>query len=122
MQTVMHTPNFQAGAQAAGIEGDPIERIVDLIAAGPQSGDQLFDINGLRRRIFTPMETGADANIELVFYVIADDIPIFLLDVCFAGEALELAKTDLNDLASTLLQIESEYRASVRNKIVQFRK
>ena len=65
----------------------------------PTRGQQALGIEGLYLHSLARAETGADDDLEVLAYVTGDDIPVFLLDICFAGEPLRLTNPERVELA-----------------------
>jgi hypothetical protein len=122
MRTVIETPAFLEAAENAGVEGDVLDQVVDLIAFGTTLGEPALDIDGLCSHGLRRAETGADEDLEILTYSAGDDIPLFLLDICFAGDPLQLARRDHIELAAALSEIGMEYRTGARAKVVELRK
>jgi hypothetical protein len=119
---MVETLTFAAAAKRAGVAGDILDRVIDLIAATPTDVEPTLGIEGLYLLSLARGETGADDDLEALVYIAGDDIPVFLLDICFAGEPLRLTSRERVELAETLIEIATEYRASARSKVVEFRK
>jgi len=121
MHTIVQTPSFASGAVRTGLTEVILDRVIDAIALAPQTGDLVLEIDGLHIRVLSREMTGAEDDVEVLFYFAADDIPVFLLEICFVGEPLSLTKRERAELAETLSQIAAEYRASARAKIIEFK-
>jgi hypothetical protein len=122
MHAIVETQTFAQGATRAAVSGAVLDRVIDCVAATPRRGQQALGIEGLYLHSLARAETGADDDLEVLAFVAGDDIPVFLLDICFAGEPLRLTNPERVELAETLAEIATEYRASARSKIIQFRK
>ncbi len=122
MHAIAETQTFAEAAARVGVAGEVLDRTIDCVSATPTRGQQALGIDGLYLHSLARAETGADDDLEVLAYVAGDDIPVFLLDICFAGEPLRLTNPERVELAETLSEIARQYRASARSKIIQFRK
>jgi hypothetical protein len=121
VHAVVQTPSFLKGAERAGLTDVVVDRIVDAVAAAPHGDETLFAIEGLCRRLLRHTETGAEEDLEVLHYFAGDDIPVFLLEISFAGEALQVTKRQRVELSETLSEIATHYRASARAKVIEFK-
>lgn len=122
MHALASTPDYDAQAEHLQLEDAILARIDVDVGTRPQAGKELYGIPGLRVRTLDPVVTGADGPIDVVTYYAGDDIPVFLLDICFTGEVLRLTASEKLDLADILFGIASDYRAHQTTKIVEFPK
>jgi hypothetical protein len=122
MHTIVEAPTFLEGAEKAGVVDDVLDRVNDSIAFAPTRGERALGLEGLCLRSLPRAETGAEADLEVLFYFVSEDIPLFLLDICFAGDPLYLTKRDHIELAAVLSAIATEYRASARAKVIELRR
>lgn len=122
MRTVAETPTFLEGAEKTGVVDDVLDRVVDSNAFAPTRGERALEIEGLYLRSLPRAEKGAEEDLEVLVYFAGEDIPVFLLDICFAGDPLHLTKRDHIELAAVLSEIATEYRASARAKVVELRR
>jgi hypothetical protein len=122
MHAVLETPTFADGAQRIGLSGEVLDRVIDLISSNPQGGEDPLGIDGLRCRRLSTAETGIDAELDVMFFFVATDVPIFLLDVYFSGEEVILTQQQRLKMTAELSSIADTYRANVRAKVLELRK
>jgi len=117
----METPTFAEGAEKIGLRGDELDRVIDAVAADPARGDEL-KVDGVRCRRVPPSESGMEADIDVVFFLAAPDVPIFLLDVYLSGEEVMLSRQERLEMSKALSSVADAYRTNARSKVVELRK
>lgn len=111
MQTVIETPTFIADAKAAGVTGDELATIIDLIATNPQSGDVIVGTGGARKVRIGGKGKGKSGGYRVVTFFAAPDIPVFLLALVSKGQRADISQADRNALRVILGHLASDYRA-----------
>jgi hypothetical protein len=121
MHTVLETPSFANSARSQGLTEDEKFAIVKAIADDPQKGDVIKGTGGARKIRFGGKGKGKRSAFRVVTYYVADDIPVFLLDLYSKGEKINLSQSERNELKKLLGGIANDYRRSTRAKVAQLR-
>jgi len=121
MHTVIETPTFLADCHDARLAEDAVAEMVRAIAADPLAGDLIPGTGGARKRRFAGRGKGKSGGYRTVSYFASDDVPVLLLALIDKGERANLSQAERNELRKELAGYTSDYRASVRQRVVQLR-
>jgi hypothetical protein len=116
MQVVVETMMFLRRAEACGVSGDERAKIVDYIAANPQSGDVIPGTGGARKLRFAAPGRGKRGGYRIITFYGGADIPVFLLSMFTKNEQSDLSQTAKNDLKKILKAIPESYRRTTNEK------
>jgi hypothetical protein len=122
MRTVIETPTFLADCRNAGLSEDEVSEIVRAISLEPFIGDLMPGTGGARKRRFGGRGKGKSGGYRTVSYFAGEDVPVLLLALIDKGERADLSQAERRELRRELAGYASDYRASVRRRVVQLRK
>jgi hypothetical protein len=121
MHTVIETPEYLQDAKDAGLSGDEMAAIIQIIASDPKAGDLMVGTGGARKLRFAAGGKGKRGGVRTVHYFGGDDVPIFMLAVIKKGDRDNLSKAECNALKKELQGIVDAYRTSVKARAVKRR-
>jgi hypothetical protein len=121
MHTVIETPEYLQDAKDAGLSGDEMTAIIQIIASDPKAGDLMVGTGGARKLRFAAGGKGKRGGVRTVHYFGGDDVPIFMLAVIKKGDRDNLSKAECNALKKELQGIADAYRTSVKARAVKRR-
>ena len=121
MHTVIETPEYLQDAKDAGLSGDEMAAIIQIIASDPKAGDLMVGTGGARKLRFAAGGKGKRGGVRTVHYFGGDDVPIFMLAVIKKGDRDNLSKAECNALKKELQGIADAYRTSVKARAVKRR-
>jgi hypothetical protein len=122
MHTVIETPTFLADCRQAGVAEYEVAEMVRAIAADPLAGDLIPGTGGARKRRFGGRGKGKSGGYRTVSYFAGEDMPVLLLALIDKGERADLSQAERHELRRELAGYASDYRTSVRRRVVQLRK
>ena len=99
-----------------------MSEIVRAISLEPFIGDLMPGTGGARKRRFGGRGKGKSGGYRTVSYFAGEDVPVLLLALIDKGERADLSQAERRELRSELAGYASDYRASVRRRVVQLRK
>jgi Protein of unknown function (DUF1044). len=114
MHTVIETPEYLQDAKDAGLSGDAMAAIIQIIASDPKAGDVMVGTGGARKLRFAASGKGKRGGVRTVHYFGGDDVPVFMLAVIKKGDRDNLSKAECNALRKELQGIADAYRKSVK--------
>ena len=114
MHTVIETPEYLQDAKDAGLSGDAMAAIIQIIASDPKAGDVMVGTGGARKLRFAASGKGKRGGVRTVHYLGGDDVPVFMLAVIKKGDRDNLSKAECNALRKELQGISDAYRKSVK--------
>jgi len=114
MHTVIETADYLQDAKDAGLSGDEMAAIIQIISSDPKAGDVMVGTGGARKLRFAASGTGKRGGVRTVHYFGGDDVPVFMLAVIKKGDRDNLSKTECNALRKELQVIADAYRTSVK--------
>jgi hypothetical protein len=118
MQTIIQTPTFLADCHGAGLSDEEVSEIVRAISLEPMIGDIIPGTGGARKRRFPGRGKGKSGGYRTVSYFAADDVPVLLLALINKGARANLSQAERNELRKELAGYASDYRESVRKRVV----
>ena len=121
MHTVIETPEYLQDAKDAGLSGDAMAAIIQIIASDPKVGDVTVGTGGARKLRFAAGGKGKRGGVRTVHYFGGDDVPVFMLAVIKKGDRDNLSKAECNALRRELQGIADAYRTSVKARAVKRR-
>ena len=121
MHTVIETPEYLQDAKDAGLSGDEMAAIIQIIASDPKAGDLMVGTGCARKLRFAAGGKGKRGGVRTVHYFGGDDVPIFMLAVIKKGDRDNLSKAECNELKKELQGIADAYRTSVKARVVKRR-
>ena len=104
------TRAFRRAASVAGMNDDEIASVVDLVAAKPESGEEIPGTGGCRKIRFAGRGKGKSGDYRVITFFSGAVWPVFLLTVFSKGERSDLTQAERNMLRSTRKQIIASYR------------
>jgi hypothetical protein len=122
MHTVIETPTFLTGCRHAGLSEDDLAEIVRAISSDPLAGDLIPGAGGARTRRFAGRGKGKSGGYRTVSYFAGDDVPVVLLALIDKGERANLSPGERAEMKKGLAGYASDYRASVRRRVVMLGK
>jgi hypothetical protein len=122
MHTVIQTPAFLADCRRAGLGEEEVSEIVRAISLEPWLGDLMPGTGGARKRRFAGRGKGKSGGYRTVSYFAGQDVPVLLLALVDKGERADLSRAERDELRKELAGYASDYRASVRRRVVQLRR
>jgi len=114
MHTVIETADYLQDAKDAGLSGDEMAAIIQIISSDPKAGDVMVGTGGARKLRFAASGTGKRGGVRTVHYFGGDDVPVFMLAVIKKGDRDNLSKAECNALRKELQVIADAYRTSVK--------
>ncbi|MGA3311060.1 MAG: type II toxin-antitoxin system RelE/ParE family toxin [Xanthobacteraceae bacterium] len=121
MHTVIQTPTFLADCRNAGLSEDDLSEIVGAISSEPLAGDLIPGTGGARKRRFAGRGKGKSGGYRTVSYFAGEDVPVLLLALIDKGERANISKAERRELRKELAGYASDYRQSVRKRVVALR-
>ena len=121
IHTVIETPEYLQDAKDAGLSGDAMAAIIQIIASDPKVGDVMVGTGGARKLRFAASGKGKRGGVRTVHYFGGDDVPVFMLAVIKKGDRDNLSKAECNALRRELQGIADAYRTSVKARAVKRR-
>ena len=121
MHTVIQTSTFLADCRNAGLSEDDVSEIVGAISSEPLAGDLMPGAGGARKRRFAGRGKGKSGGYRTVSYFAGDDVPVLLLALIDKGERANISQAERRELRRELAGYASDYRASVRKRVVALR-
>jgi hypothetical protein len=113
MHTVIETADYLQDAKDAGLSGEEMAAIIEIISSDPKAGDVMVGTGGARKLRFGVGSTGKRGGVRTVHYFGGDDVPVFMLAVIKKGDRDNLSKAECNALRKELQGIANAYRMSV---------
>ena len=100
MHSVIETNAYIAAAADAGMGGDEMAAVVDVLAANPEAGDIMPGCGGARKLRVARPGKGKSGGYRVITYFAGADVPVFLLTVFAKNEKANLTKGERNTLAT----------------------
>jgi hypothetical protein len=122
LHSVIETGVYLASAKGAGMTEGERATIVDVIAADPLAGDVIPGSGGARKVRFAGHGKGKSGGYRVITYFVAEDVPVFLLDVYGKGQKTNLSKAELNEFRTILGKLGPAWRESARRRAAAMRK
>lgn len=122
MHAVIETPMFIADCRHAGLTEDSVSDMILAIASDPLAGDLIPGTGGARKRRFAGRGKGKSGGYRTVSYFAGDDVPVLLLALVDKGERADISQGGRVHLKQELAGYSSDYRVSVRNRVVALRR
>jgi hypothetical protein len=114
MHTAIETADYLQDAKDAGLSGEEMATIIEVISSNPQAGDVMVGTGGARKLRFAAGGTGKRGGVRTVHYFGGDDVPLFMLAVIKKGDRDNLSKAERNAVRKELQGIADAYRVSVK--------
>jgi hypothetical protein len=114
MHTVIETADYLQDATDAGLSGEEMATIIEVISSNPKAGDVMVGTGGARKLRFAAGGRGKRGGVRTVHYFGGDDVPVFMLAVIKKGDRDNLSKAECNALRKELQGIADAYRISVK--------
>lgn len=116
MHCVLETHAFQKGCKEIGVTEEDVYNMTIFIAQNPDAGDLIKGTGGARKIRFPLGSKGKSGGCRVITYYVAEDIPVFLLDIFSKSEKINLSKKERNELKEILDGLAEDYRESVKRK------
>jgi hypothetical protein len=89
MHTVIETADYLQDAKDAGLSGEEMAAIIEIISSDPKAGDVMVGTGGARKLRFGVGGTGKRGGVRTVHYFGGDDVPVFMLAVRRSRQSIE---------------------------------
>lgn len=89
---------------------DELRAAIDAIAADPRKGAVIPESGGLRKLRFAVGSRGKSGGVRIIYLHIAEDAPVYLLEVFGKGEKADLTRAERNALAKVAHAIVALHR------------
>jgi hypothetical protein len=122
MHCVAETQPFRRAADKAGMTEDEINRLKVFLSENPDAGDLIVGTGGARKLRFAKPGGGKSSGYRVITYYVADDIPIFLMDVYAKGERVSLSAADKNEFRNALSSFADDYRETMKRKVTEMKR
>jgi hypothetical protein len=122
VHVVIQTAAFLADCREAGLSEDDVSEIVTAISQEPFAGDLIPGTGGARKRRFAGRGKGKSGGYRTVSYFTGDDVPVLMLALIDKGERADISPAERRELKKELAGYASDYRESVRRRVVELRK
>ena len=103
---MVETPAYLSAATQAGITDAERARIVNLLAAAPDSGDIMESTGGARKLRVAGRGRGKSGGYRVITFHGDPTTPVFLITVFGKGERDNLAKAERNALAALTARLK----------------
>lgn len=117
MHSVVETPDYLADAKAAGLTDDERTAVVDRLAKDPEAGDEIKGTGGARKVRFAGRGKGKSGGYRVITFYSGRDVPVFLLNVFFKGERVDLTQAERNALKAELAGLVRDYKKGARRHV-----
>jgi hypothetical protein len=121
VHTVIETPAFLASAADEGIGEEERTAMVAYIAAHPTAGDVMQGTGGARKLRFAGRSKGKSGGYRAITFHVAEDIPVFLLDVYAKDSQANLSKAQRNELRKLLTALPRVWRQNRAARVADLR-
>lgn len=122
MHCVTETHSFHRAAENAGMTEDERIRLKNLLSENPNAGDLIEGTGGARKLRFGKAGRGKSSGYRVITYYVAEDIPVFLMDVYAKGERVNLSERDKVSLKKQLSSFAYDYRAMISRKVTDMKR
>ncbi len=116
MQTVIETRSYLAQAADLGLSEDELKEIADFFANEPDAGELVKGTGGARKARVAGRGKGKSGGYRVTAFYVAEDVPVFLLDIFSKGDKENLTKAERNEVEKYLEGLIDDYRKSVRDR------
>lgn len=117
VHSVVETPDYLADAKAAGLTDDERVAIVGRLAEDPEAGDEIRGTGGARKVRFAGRGKGKSGDYRVITFYSGQDVPVFLLNVFFKGERVDLTQAERNALKAELAGLVRDYKKGARRHV-----
>lgn len=114
MISVVETPDYLADSKAAGLTEAERIKIVDFLMANPTAGAEIPGTGGARKVRFAGRGKGKSGGYRVITFYSGDDVPVFLLNIFYKGDRVDLTQAERNALRKELADLADDYRKGVR--------
>ena len=114
MHAVAELVGFAKDAEAAGMCGEELRRLIDRLAANPQAGDLIVGTGGARKVRVAGRGKGRSGGFRVISYFAGEDLPVFLVTVFAKGDRADLSAAERAEIKRELAHLASEYRKGRR--------
>jgi hypothetical protein len=90
---------------------DERSAVVDLVAADPECGDRIPEGGGIRKVRVGLGGRGKRGGARVIYFYHHDRMPVFLLTAFAKNERVDLARTEIHELAKAVKAIAKSYGA-----------
>ncbi len=118
MQAVVEMQGFQRSAAHAGMTEDEIIRVVDILAANPEAGDEIKGTGGCRKVRVAGRGKGKSGGYRVITFFSGPAIPLFLLYAYSKADRSDLEGAQRADLKRLTKVLLDEYRGARRLRSV----
>ena len=98
MQAVLETSAFSRRADAL-LPREERAELIETLARDPLAGDVIPGLGGVRKLRFAPKGRGKSGAFRVIYYVLADDVPILALLLYGKNEQGDLSPTQRKTVA-----------------------
>lgn len=110
MHTVALTRSFETAAKEAGLSGDDVNDIVDMLAKNPEAGDEVVGTGGCRKVRIAGRGKGKSGGYRTITFYSGEAMPVYLITVFSKGEKSTLTGREAGALKVIAKAIVSEHR------------
>lgn len=114
MQTVVEMPEFIRCAKKLNLLDEEREQIVDLIAAQPNSGDEISGTGGMRKLRFGGKGKGKSGGYRVITFFTGPDIPVFLVTIYGKSQKENITEAEKKIMKTLSGAIIEAYKRSKR--------
>jgi hypothetical protein len=114
--TVVETERFSRRVIDSGLSDDDRQKLVDHLAASPQSGAIIPGTGGVRKLRWAAKGKGKRGGVRVIYYFAGEDIPLFLLTVYGKGDKANLTQAERNQIRKRLPVLVRAYRQSLKER------
>ncbi len=115
MHTVAELRSFRKHAEQAGLSEDDISRLIQLIAATPDAGDEIKGTGGCRKVRFAihGNNKGKSGGVRTITFYSGASMPVFLITVFGKTQKVTLTKAECNELKKLTEALSDAYSRRV---------
>ncbi len=111
MQTIVELPEFTRRSAALVSESEK-QRIINYLAAHPDTGNILQGTGGIRKFRWSAGNKGKSGGVRVIYYYHNKTMPLFILSVFSKSEKANLTKSERNELRKFTTYLIANYGAS----------
>jgi hypothetical protein len=114
MHAVAEACGFSEDATEAGMTEEELERLINRLAATPQTGDMVPGTGGVRKVRVGGRGKGRSGGFRVLSYYAGEDLPVFLIAVFSKGDRADLSASDRAVIKKELAGLARDYRKGQR--------
>jgi hypothetical protein len=114
MHAVAEACGFSEDATEAGMTEEELARLINRLAANPQTGDVIQGTGGARKVRVGGRGKGRSGGFRVISYYAGEDLPVFLITVFSKGDRADLTAGNRAAIKKELAGLASDYRKGQR--------